>query len=106
MTITEGGIKAGFMHDFNRQINCCNGFVKLGYFNEGQPWGKYAYFNNKSEVIADGIWDGDKNRVKQEVIKNYIENKPPYEVKKETGEEDKIKKRFEDFHKERRSIVK
>ena len=57
-------------------------------------------------MIADGIWAGDKNRMKQEEIENFKENKAPYEVEKETGEDDKVKKRFEEFHKERRSIVK
>ena len=41
MSITEGGIQKGTLNGFNRIINCYNGYVKIGYFKNGHPFGKY-----------------------------------------------------------------
>jgi len=77
MSITEGGIQKGTLNGFNRIINCYNGYVKIGYFKNGHPFGKYQYFDNNAAVIAQGIFEGEGNILKNETIKDFKKNDNP-----------------------------
>lgn len=44
LSITEGQILKGQPHEYNRIMNAFNGHCQIGYYQYGQPYGKWTEF--------------------------------------------------------------
>lgn len=60
-TIQEGRFKQGFMHGYCRNFDSLDeGFAEVGFFNEGDCYGKYQSFRLDGTLLQQGIKDGDQ----------------------------------------------
>ena len=72
LAIQEGRFKAGCMDGYCRHYDGTeNGFVEVGFFKEGEPYGKYQSFQIDGKKSQEGIKEGEK-LVKEISIANYL----------------------------------
>ena len=59
LSITEGEISKGLPHGYNRVFNAFNGNCKIGYYQYGEPYGKWTEFSAKGgHWKEEGIYLG------------------------------------------------
>lgn len=104
LSMTEGEYYKGNVSGFSRTINAFNGYCKLGYYQEGKPYGKWCEFkSNGTFWQPEGIWDGS-NLIRQKKIKDFLQNEGPETVKDPQGE-DLIMIKYEQQRPDRGSLA-
>jgi hypothetical protein len=69
LSITEGEISKGLPHGYNRIFNAFNGNCKIGYYQYGEPYGKWTEFSAKGgHWKEEGIYLGEKLIRKKKIV--------------------------------------
>jgi hypothetical protein len=57
--MSEGRFRHGLPNGFNRFLNAYNGFCRMGYYKDGNPYGKWCHFDETGKFWKEqGIWNG------------------------------------------------
>ena len=75
--MAEGELYKGRYSGFVRHINAFNGYCKIGYYQEGEPYGKWCEFKSDGSFWQqEGLWKGS-DCVRQKKIKDFNQNENP-----------------------------
>lgn len=87
LSISEGQYKNGRENGFSRQINAYNGYCRIGYYKDGEPWGKWCEFQPEGKQWSqEGIYAGTNKLVKKQKIMDFLENEEPGKYMQLTGD--------------------
>lgn len=60
--VQEGRFKQGLMDGYNRMFDGReDGYVQLGYFQDGVPKGRYQSFSIEGDCLQEGIKEGEED---------------------------------------------
>ena len=74
IAMTEGSFINGKREGFCRTFNAFNGRGELGFFKDGNPFGKQIKFNAEGKVTEEGIYEGGKCKEKFTGMLQKIDN--------------------------------
>ena len=81
MFIKEGEFYKGMAEGFQRQLYGYNGFCKLGYFYENEPYGKFVEYDiDGNEVQKMGVYAKEDYCVKELIFDSFEENLTPDKI--------------------------
>ena len=76
--IKEGKFQNGKAEGYQRQLTGFNGFCKLGFFNDDEPYGKFVSYDvNGKEWKKEGVYFRENELIKEEKFESFENNYPP-----------------------------